>query len=83
MNRAGIGKLDGGVSPEHQGALDLYRTILIIKDADPAQFWPAMPVEVRADAVGILDAVIEKLLTLSLREQLDRIGRTHNKETKS
>jgi hypothetical protein len=51
-----IEKLDGGGA--HQGALD------------PAQFWRAMPIQVRSEAHTILDTVIEKLVALSVEEKL-------------
>jgi hypothetical protein len=70
-----IDKLDGDGA--HQGALAIYQAILTLADADMSGFWDrSMPVEVRAEARAVLDGVIEKLLTLSMQEQLARIVRT-------
>jgi hypothetical protein len=74
-----IAKLDGDGA--HLGAHDLYRALLILNDTDPAQFWPAMPVEVRAEALGILDAVVEKLVGLAVAERLDRIVRASGRRS--
>jgi hypothetical protein len=79
-----IAKLDGDGAHQgaHRSAHDFYRALLIINDTDPAQFWPAMPVEVRAEAHTILDRVIEKLLTLSMQEHLaSRAGSPVNNTT--
>jgi hypothetical protein len=73
-------KLDDGA---HQGVLAIYKALLILETADPAQFWPAMPVEVRPEALGILDAVVEKLVGLAVAERLDRIVRAAGRRRRS
>ncbi len=80
LNRADIEKLMGGagkgLSSEHQSALAIYRALICIEAADPVAFWPSMPLEIRTEALGVIDAVVEKLVGLAVAERLAAIVRT-------
>jgi hypothetical protein len=66
----------GDLSPEGRAALGIYRALICIADSDASACWSFLTADQRAEALAVLDGVIEKLLTLSMQEQLARIVRT-------
>jgi len=61
---------------EHQGALELYRAIVAIADADPVAFWASMPLEIRPEALACIDGVVSKLVKIGVEERLAAIVQT-------
>jgi hypothetical protein len=70
MTRADMEKLDGG-----EDALAIYRAILTVHDAEPAAFWPSMPLEIRPEALACIDVAVAKLVALGVEERLAAIVR--------
>jgi hypothetical protein len=79
MNRADFEKLmvggGEGLSPEQQAAVSMYKALVCIADADPVEFWQMMFPEHHVEVLAILDAVVEKLVGLSVAERLRMIGK--------